>query len=276
MKGLYGILALALALTLSYGCAAKFVEKTVDKAVSTAADKTGKAIGEAIGKETARVGTAVVRQYTPAFMGLYVSYLFTYAFGAGSYWVETTPYSEGEWTKWAVLTGGGKAESTLEKAFLKRTEDGKEWWKVKFYDAESGDTVVLEGLFSPGRAELLRLRAKFPDKAPQEVPVQKGVVTYVPPVELTEESLEGATVGTETVKVPAGTFTARHVKYGDIATGGTVEWYIVEGVPGGLVKYVATSSEEKEGEGVEGLDENNYTLELMAYGSGAESELGSF
>ncbi len=269
-------LVVALALALLYGCAAKFVEKTIDKAVDTAAETTGKAIGKAVGKETAKVGTAVVRQYTPNFMGLYVSYLFTYAFGAGGYWVETTPYSEGDWTKWSMLTGESELESTLEKAFLKRNEDGNEWWKVKFYDAESGDTVTLEGLFSPERAELLRLRGKFPDKQAEEMPVQKGVVTYVQPTELTEESLEGATVGTETVKVAAGTFTARHIRYGDMATGGTLEWYMAEDIPGGVVKYKSTSYEEKEGEEVEGLDEENYTLELMAYGSDAESELGSF
>ena len=276
MKTLYKFLALVIVLVLSYGCAAKFVEKTIDKAVDTAAETTGKAVGKAVGKETAKVGTAVVRQYTPSFMGLYVSYLFTYAFGAGGYWVEAIPYSEGDWTKWSMLSGEGKPESTLEKAFLKTTEDGNEWWKVKFYDAESGDTVILEGLFSPERAELLRLRGKFPDKAAEEMPVQKGVVTYVPPTELTEESLEGATVGTETVKVPAGTFTARHVRYGDIATGGTAEWYIADGIPGGMVKYKSTSYEEKSEEEVEGLDEENYALELMAYGSDAKSELGSF
>jgi hypothetical protein len=78
----------------------------------------------------------------------------------------------------------------------------------------------------------------------------------------TKESVDGATVGNESVTTPAGTFTAKLVRFGSF--GGRQEWWLVDSVPGGWVRYKASQSEGGDG----------FTMELVAHGSGARSELG--
>jgi len=78
-----------------------------------------------------------------------------------------------------------------------------------------------------------------------EVPLTEESV-YVPPAEVSDESIKGATVGREEVKTPAGTFTADHVVFMSSAGEGNIEWWITDKVPGGVVKYIATDNEKKE------------------------------
>lgn len=239
--------------------------------IDTAIDSAGRTVGEAAGR---MVGQRIIRSYTPRFATVYASYMFTYAFTPGGYWVESVPYQAGEWTKWQFVEDGKPTGSWLERAFLKITEDGQEWWRVTMYDADAEDTIVLEALFDKERSTLLRMRSKFPDQEISEMPVEEGTTIYSDPMDLTEESLEGATVETARVNVPAGNFTARHVRYGDIASGGTVEWWLVDSVPGGFVKYLTRAPGEEED--VEGLDSYNFSLELTEKGTGATTKLNSY
>jgi hypothetical protein len=164
----------------------------------------------------------------------------------------------------------------MEKAYLKKTTDGNEWWKVKFYDASSGDVVILEGLFAPQKNQLLRLRAQFPNQDVGEIPVREGAV-YSQPMPLTAESLEGATVGSENITVPAGAFSVKHLQYKDVVTGSVTDWYLSDKSPGGIIKYSVTADQKStEKPTVEGLSRKHYSFELVNYGSGAESELNSF
>jgi hypothetical protein len=78
----------------------------------------------------------------------------------------------------------------------------------------------------------------------------------------TPESVAGATVGTESLRTPAGSFTAKRVRFG--TPGGRQEWWITDQVPGGWVKYRVSESDT----------EVNYVMELVAHGTGAKSELG--
>ena len=269
-RAIFGFISALLVAAILTGCA-KVVKTAVESTVTTAARRTGEVVGETLGE---KIGRLIVRRYTPQFVTLYVSYILGYAFYSGDYWIETRGYEPGEWTRWVALEEGAKGKTWIEKALLKRTEEGNEWWKVKFYDAQSGDTIVLEGLFSPNMGELLRLRIKLPGKEPSELPVAKGMV-YIPPIRLSKESIEGATVGEETVVVPAGTFKTKHIRYISPATGATMEWFICDDVPGGVVKYLSRRAGAEKGE-VEGLDRYNFAFELEAYGKGATSELGSF
>jgi hypothetical protein len=102
------------------------------------------------------------------------------------------------------------------------------------------------------------------------MPVQSGTYSYTAPVELTAESVQGATVGQERVRVPAGTFQARHVQYGGFGSG-TLDWWLAEGVPGQIVRYGQSAAGEAAGED---MDSRNWTLELVDYGDDARSELG--
>ncbi len=69
-------------------------------------------------------------------------------------------------------------------------------------------------------------------------------------------------MGTESLRTPAGSFTARRVRLG--TPGGRQEWWITDQVPGGWVKYRVSESDT----------EVNYVMELVAHGTGAKSELG--
>ncbi len=241
--------------------------------IDSAIDSAGRTVGEAAGR---MVGQRIVRTYTPRFASMYASYMFTYAFTPGGYWVEPNEYVPGQWTKWRFAENGEATGSWLERAFLKRDEEGREWWRVTMYDADSEDTVTLEALFAADKSTVLRLRSRFPDQEISEMPVEEGTMVYREPTQLTEESMEGATVETGPVSVPAGSFTARHIRYGDMGSGGTLDWWVTDEVPGGLVKYGSSARTSEEEEDVEGLDEYNYTLELTEFGSGATTQLGSY
>lgn len=224
--------------------------------VDSATQQAGRVVGQAIGE---RIGAALVGQlpanWGPDVTQLYISHLLSVAFHSGGIVPAGATFEPGEWTTWRV--GEEQASGNLiGRAFLERTDDGREWWRVSMTD-EEGDSIVAETLFSSDRREIRRMRVKTPeDERLEEVPVQEGTFGWAPPSRLTEESLEGATVGTETIQVPAGTFTARHVRYG--TGGGTMEWWLDDSVPGGMVRYQRAAGEE------------SWTAELTAFGADAE------
>lgn len=270
-----GTITVALALGMA-GCGT-VVNSAIDAAARNTGAGIGTGIGTAIGQRAGEVAGAAVAArlpkgpslpvYTPDLSAFYVSYLFAVAFHSGSYAIATAPYEPGEWTRWRV--GEGEESGEMERAFLLRTPEGNEWWRVRFKTIADDGTpaeFVLEGLFNKDRSQLLRLRGKMPeDKEPKEMPVMEGTYGYVEPTRLTPESVEGATVGVVSVKVPAGTFEARHVRFAGLG-GGTLEWWVVDSVPGGLVRYTVVDQDE----------EGEYAVELAAFGKGATSVLGSF
>lgn len=253
----------------------------VSSAIDTAARRTGEGIGTAVGNRAgAAMGARLSAAWGPQMMQFYTGYLFSLAFHSGSYAPAGDIYEQGEWTRWRIVqTGQEGPPPEFERAFLRRETDGSEWWRVRyvvFGDDGSGqmkpDTILLEGKFSADRSQLVRLRGKMPgDTQANEMPVEEGTYGYSEPIPLTAESLQGATVGTESVSVPAGTFSAQHVRYGNIG-GGTIEWWLSDRVPGGTVKQSNTSAQEPTADG--SPDQYNYTVELIAHGTGATSATG--
>lgn len=253
--------------------AASGCSSVIDTAVRSAGDTVGEAAGEAAGE-------AIVREYSPAFRQWYVSYLTSLAFYSGGYSVApaTSDYDPGDYTRFNVYTNAEEEVARITRAYLFEDDDGNQGWKVRFLDLEAQDTTIVELLFSPDRSQLLRMRARFPDEeAGHEVPVEENQY-YRTPRRLTSESVEGATVGVESLTLPAGTFEARKVEYAAPGTRVTQTWWIVDGVPGGIVQYVhRTPGQDESGdepESAKGLDGDDYRLELAEHGSGAESELG--
>ena len=176
------------------------------------------------------------------FMANQAQIVFAYSFSAGGLWLGQTGYKPGEYTKFAWKAEDDTAVM-IERAFLKKLEDGNEWWRVTWEEGE--DTWIYEALLTPGEnAEILRLRARDADGNEGDVPVTKGQTIYVPPAELTAESIEGATVERGKVSTPAGTFEADHVVYLAVTGEGEIEWWITEEVPGGVVKYLLNHKEE--------------------------------
>lgn len=243
------------------------VGEAVETGVSSAASAAGEEVGEAVGKQLAPAvnlptyGTGAWNQ----FMVSQAQILFGRAFTAGGMWPAQATYEPGEWTRFhTTVTSEGEtaALDTLERAFLKETEDGNEWWRVR--GIQQGDRWVYEALVDPARGEVVRMRAKDPEGNVGEVPVTENTV-YQSPQRLTEESVEGATVGTQSVDTPAGTFSARHVEYQG-GTGGTITWYLSEEVPGEVVRY---QIENQQGESA-------WRSTVAAFGTDATTLLDSY
>lgn len=263
------VLPVVAGMLLLSGCSA-----AIGGALGSAGGSFGSGVGNAIGAGVGRavgdriaagVANRLPRVMTPDLTNFYIGYLFSVAFHSGSYSLEEVPYNVGDWTRWHFIDDGdGSAE--FERAFLGRTAEGGEWWRVRYTttDGKEKSEMVLEGLFSEDKTQLVRLRALMPDsKEPTEMPIQEGTFGYVRPIPLTAESIEGATVGVERISVPAGGFEARHVRYGSLS-GGNLDWWLVKQVPGGMVKYTVRDTGENTASAVE----------LTGHGKGAKSELG--
>ncbi len=243
----------------------------VDSAISGASDQAGRNIGASMVGNTGRTtnasyggagGSMSMATMNPAFLNMYMGFIFQYAFSSGGYDVSQVGYKPGEYTRWTGKGQNGKAIG-IERAHLFDDAQGRQWWKVKFTDDEN-KTTILEGLLDPQQKKFVRMRAKFPDdKEGNEMPMDEQNY-YVPPQHLSKESVEGATKGVESVSVPAGTFSARHVVFSNMS--GTAEWWLADKVPGGSVKQLMKNPKS---------DEDRWEMDLAAYGSDAKSELGS-
>jgi hypothetical protein len=186
---------------------------------------------------------------------------FSYAFNAGGFLVGQVGYKPGEYTKFR-LDARGEDPVTMERAFLKRLEDGKEWWRVAWTQGEEG--LVWEALLEPKSGKMLRLRARDAEGQVGEVPVANDTL-YTPAAELTKESVQAATVGSERLETPAGSFQAQHVVYS--ASGrGKLEWWTSERVPGGVVKYLHEESKGRQA----------WVSLLSEYGKNATTVLQSY
>lgn len=214
-------------------------------------------------------GRPMAGQWTPDLSWLYINQMFgmMYATGASAF---DSSYAPGQWTRWRMSTSSDEEAMILERAFISRSDDGNEWWRFKM--TMGADTATMEAMLKPigdGMQQVVRMRARMPGDTeanelmvPQDAgPIGRyGIFGGMRP---TAESLAGATVGTGPLVTPAGSFTARHVRYG--AAGGRQEWWLSDQVPGGWLKYQVTGNEADE----------RFTMELLAHGTGATSELGS-
>ena len=201
--------------------------------------------------------------------------MFMMMYGTGAS-VFDQPYQPGQWTRWQMQGEDEDDRQTIERAYLMATPDGGEWWRFKSITTslegsrEVADTLVLEGLFKrqgEGSLQLLRMRSKMPgDREPNEMMVPQNMSTVntlgMYGARPTPESIEGATMGTETIRTPAGSFSAKRVRFS--APEGRADWWITDQVPGGWVKYRASESDS----------DVIYVMELIAHGTGAKSELG--
>ena len=194
------------------------------------------------------------------YMVMQAQMAFNYAFSAGGLWAGQKGYKPGEYTKFK-WTMEGDDPIVMERAYLKDQDDGKQWWRVSWEDSEG--SWIWEALIDPDSSEMVRMRARDADGNEGEVPVS-GQAVYMAPMELTEESVQGATVGKEKVTVPAGTFQSDHVVY---MTGeGQAEFWLAPQIPGGVVKYLIS----QKGQGT------IWSSDLVDYGKNADTVLKSY
>ena len=233
----------------------------------------GGGIGGAISGAIGNAVAGQLRMFTPDMTWAYVMYLNGILYMSGATMFETD-YKAGEWTKWEIKDASRPEESmVLERAMLRRDPDRSEWWRTKTISVtpQQSDTIIMETQLKPldkdGLAmQMVRMRGKFPgDSVGKEMMVPENMQTVRATAwgsKPTPESIAGATVGTESIKVGAKTYTAKHVRFG--SGGGDMDWWMAASAPGGLVKVQSTASG----------NDAKWTMELTATGTGAKSELG--
>jgi hypothetical protein len=272
-SGAYNVKRLGIALFVAGTAACSFLNSTVSGASDQAGHNLGASMvgnsGASQGGQSASAaggaggsGSMSAATMNPAFMNVYMTTIMTFAFSPGGYDISQAAYKPGEYTRWTGHGDSGKSIQ-LERAHLFDDAQGRSWWKVKWTE-ENGKTTIVEGLLDNQQQRFVRMRARFPDDAEgSELPVDQNNY-YHPPQKLSPESVEGASRGVESVSVPAGTFSAKHIVFGGVD--GSHEWWVAAHVPGGTVKQLMKGR---------GNDTARFQMELAAYGKDSASELGS-
>jgi hypothetical protein len=223
-----------------------------------------------------RIGNAIggrLQAFTPDMTWAYVGYLWSLMYMSGATMFEQ-PYQAGQWTRWDIEDASQEGKLTLERALISRDAEGAEWWRIKTISTSGGaaDTITIESLFKPMdqdrlTMQVVRMRGRMPgDTEGKELMVPQHLAMLSPgalfPFKPTPESMAGATVGTETVRISTGSYSARRIRFG--AGGGTTEWWLADDAPGGVVKVQFTG----------GSPDERWTMAMSAAGTGARSELG--
>lgn len=226
--------------------------------------------------------------------GMIAALVYSQAFFAGGYAQGYEDFAEGEGVVWKVTVEDDEepAESgslEIERALLMRTADGNAWWLLRYKD-EEGEELVSESLLNADY-EILIFRYRDPEtqkirewkpESSEEESEAEGDDDEAAEVEGIEAAYfdgdyRNHIVGTESICVPAGTYTADHVRIVDSYTVEDeddeseayevrYEWWIDENVPGDLVKYEWTNETEKSvlrGELVE--LKRGYTTQLESF-----------
>jgi hypothetical protein len=250
-------LAIAVVLIVAFsisGCGL-ILDTTFDQAVVEAEVNVGEQVA-------AGMMAPVYRAYALSLMAAY--------FWAGGYWLSWHPYQPGEWTKWSHEIKQARESSQqqplfVEKAFLKRNDDGSEWWRVKAFQQEEKDTFVFEALFSPDKTQIVSMRAKMGDNPVEEVTFEEGENSFPAPSMFDEQVFARHRVGSLEMALGFLDVSAEHIRFSAPDGSGQVDFYFSKNVPGGLVKYHFMNQQG-----------DTYTLQIAAHGTDATTELGSY
>jgi len=129
------------------------------------------------------------------------------------------------------------SKQTMEMAIVgKETVEGKDayWYEITMNSPEAGGQMVMKHLFVAGGGDLhtTRMIMQFPGKPPMEMSSQ--MLQYQHSKQSTDIKTEATDAGSETITVPAGTFSCEHYRMND----GTGDAWVAKNVtPYGLVKY---------------------------------------
>lgn len=231
--------------------------------------------------------------------GMVAALVYSQAFFAGGYAQGYSDFSEGEGVVWKVTTIDGdnpeEEESIeIERALLKRTAEGHTWWLLR-YSGEEGSELLSESLLDDEYGMLIfryrdpetqKIREWRPDTSEEADEATQSENEEDTEQDSTVDAYEAAfyrgdyqdyIIGTEKIKVPAGTYTADHIRFVDAystedSEGESetyevrYEWWIDSDVPGDLVKYEWTNETENSGIRGELLDhKQGYKTQLSSY-----------
>jgi hypothetical protein len=167
-------------------------------------------------------------------------------FFIGGYDPAGDDFQEGEGVTWAIRSSQDRAadSATIVRALLKRESRGSWWYMALESDGQvieyevllDADYAPLEMVWAdPDSGQVLRQVFEPGQVAGPGTGEESGAMVYSSEA----ESLASRT--TERVTVPAGSYSAEHVVFraSDYQSGEQVEynWWVVESVPGNLVKF---------------------------------------
>jgi hypothetical protein len=96
-------------------------------------------------------GVAMPGVWTMDYAWIYIGQLFAVQYMSGATIFEKV-YTPGQWTKWEMTTSDNPSDKqTMERAFIGKTSDGSEWWRLKTVvsSGNSADTVIVVAWFKP-------------------------------------------------------------------------------------------------------------------------------
>jgi hypothetical protein len=210
-------------------------------------------------------------QATPGSAATY-QYQFNAFYGAmwnlGWFGYKDGNYQPGQGTIWEITSSskGSKAPTTFERAYLKLNNDKSQWWRLRIKGSKEKEEIVYEILFgSDTVAQKVRYKDQGSGQIGEFVPDQSGSQPGALS-QPTRDQMAKSLVGTETVQVRAGSFTADHYAYTDPKSGYKADSWISKKVPGSMVKFVGTNPQ------------NNATSngELVRIETGVSTVLESF
>jgi len=133
-------------------------------------------------------------------------------------------------------------KKSMEMAIVgKDTADGKDafWWEMAITDEKMGGEMVIKTLLvlDAANSHSAKTIMQFPGRPPMEMPagMGRGDHSRVP----TDVRSDAEDVGSETITVPAGTFTTEHYRAKD---GSSDTWVSKGAGPYGLVKHQGKDS----------------------------------
>jgi len=132
-------------------------------------------------------------------------------------------------------TGADTRDQTMEMGIVgKESVDGKDgyWMQVVMHDAK-GQEMVSKALITPGDVQVHRTIVQMAGRPAMEMPINPSAVNRE---KMEETTQDWHSVGTETITVPAGTFSCEHWK--NDKTGAEV-WASDKVSPFGMVKEVS-------------------------------------
>ncbi|AHC14930.1 outer membrane protein [Salinispira pacifica] len=232
-SGLQYFITPNIAIRLMYRHFGSNSDATIGIAFKTGKGETGDTVDVGAGLREIEDGIRIL-EGNSAFMQFQAFYMMSlgyYPYGWGT-------LDEYESTRWKIETDDGEL-MTVSRGLLTRTGDGS--WNQLIWETE-GDRVLYE-FFVDTRGDVTELRYRYPE-GEQMVYYPRRNESYLEFEEdsRTLEDSEYEFVGTESVRVEAGQYEARHYRYAD--DDGEHNYWISEEVPGGMVKYSFSHGED--------------------------------
>lgn len=218
------------------------------------------AVSGAVSDEVEREVSGMLTGYTDAML---YQLAYTQAFMVGGYGVEMEDFVEGEGSTWKVESGDGSESHsyTVERALLKKNEDGSSWWYLR-YQPEGDDQSIEYEMKMTADFNPMEMYVRDPETGNVEHRVfsyQEQQVDYDEGEEELEEAgyrtdsfyienWEDYREGEESVLVGNYTFNATILHYEGTEEENdedvSVRWWLAEDAPGELLKYEMISKSE--------------------------------